>query len=88
MDAHRMSRVSTRTSDSRPFVFNNISGCTFIFEEQESGVRSQESDRRTNRTSGFRLRTIFVCFHTHSGLERRKSVGCRAGTARIDGFGF
>ena len=26
------------------FVFINISGCTCIFEEQESGVRSPESE--------------------------------------------
>ena len=27
-----------------PFVFMNISGCTFIFEGQKSGVRSQEPE--------------------------------------------
>ena len=61
----------TRNSDafpasrfSRSFVFINISGCTFIFERQES-----ESARHMSRIPS----PVFpiVCFHIHSGLERR-----------------
>ena len=100
-----------RSSDSRPcnrffwsFVFNNISGCTFIFEEQESGDSSQKSAFRRWRqalldfgrgTASFvfihipawnvifreariaprpGLRTPDLSFHTHSGLERPKSL--------------
>ena len=112
-----------RMSFSRSFVFNNISGCTFIFEEQKPGVGSQEPEspycmsrfpypvcrfpvplfsitspdapsflKSRSQELGARSQhgrdaypvsptpcPVFpcLCFHTHSGLERRFcACGC------------